>query len=438
MEQEKAKELILAGHNAFITGSAGTGKTYTLNQIIKELKRQGKRVATTASTGIASTHLNGTTIHSWAGIGIKEPKQLTTDELFKLKNNFFTKSRIKNADVLIIDEISMLHDYRLDMVDEVCRFVRGNADEPFGGLQIIACGDFFQLPPVTKGGKGNKHYCFNAISWERANLKICYLKKIYRQEKDLVFIDILNNIRSNSLNQNHLDILSNLSGSSMNGEAINLFCKNISVDALNNAELAKIDSDRHTYQMMSDGIDFKIANLKKNCLAPEVLTLKEGAHVMFLVNDFNRKIVNGTMGEVVDFTDHTVYDKDGNEVASYEGLPVVKIFKTQKKEIAIPHKWENEEWDESTGKNVVKASITQLPLKLAWSVTIHKSQGATFDYVDLDLTDVFEQNMGYVALSRATSLEGIRLKGYNELAFSIDENVIQKDAEFQMESERNE
>ena len=435
MKQETVIKLAMNRENIFLTGSAGTGKTYTLNKIIKKLKYFGRIVAVTASTGISATHLNGTTIHSWAGIGIKD--KLTIDDLYKLRHNNYTRRRITSAQVLIIDEISMLHDFRLDLIDEVCRFVREKPDDPFGGLQVILCGDFYQLPPVNKDPKtGNKNYCFNANNW-RNNFKTCYLTKIYRQEKDLEFIDILNNIRTNSVTDNQKKTLDSLA-ENQNENAINLFCKNVNVDILNSTELSKIQKNHHICTMSSRGDpQFLIDNLMKNCLAPKTLILKIGAHVMFLTNDFNRDIVNGTMGEVVDFRDHTAYDKNNNVVGEYKDLPIVKIFKTGKEEIAIPHTWEHTEYDESKGRDVVKASITQVPLRLAFALTIHKSQGATFDYINLDLGDTFGHNMGYVALSRATSLSGIQLKKYNEMSLYVDPEIIEKDKEFQSESEKN-
>jgi ATP-dependent exoDNAse (exonuclease V) alpha subunit len=422
MNQKKAIQLAIAGHNIFLTGNAGTGKTYTLNNIIQELRNRGKIVAVTASTGIASTHINGCTIHSWAGIGIKE--KLTEEDLWKLRNNKFSYNRISIPDVLIIDEISMLHDYRFDMVNDVCTFVRGGYKKAFGGLQVIVVGDFFQLPPVNKNSD-KKNYCFNAESWGQAKFKTCYLQKIYRQS-DPVFIDILNNIRGNTANGKHHHELDALASNTKNRDlAVNLFCKNVNVDILNSSELVKLKTKSVISNMESDGLDFKVAMLKKNCLATETLILKEGAKVMVLVNDFIRGIVNGTLGEVV--------DTSGID----DGVIKIKVYRTEKVLDITRHKWKLEEYSEREGKDVEVASITQFPLKLAWALTIHKSQGATFDYINLDLRDTFADGMGYVALSRATSLDGIYLEGYNKNALCVDETVIQKDEKFLSESMEN-
>jgi len=426
MNQEKAIELALQGNNIFLTGNAGTGKTYTLNKIIETLQDQGKIVAVTASTGIASTHLNGSTIHSWAGIGIKD--KLSSDDLFKLKNNRFSRKKFENTDVLIIDEISMLHDFRLDLVEEVCRFVK-NIKKLWGGLQIIISGDFFQLPPVNQNNH-QKNYCFNAAVWKDSKFKVCYLDKIYRQD-DQIFIDILNNIRKNSVTSQQKEILNDLSSNTEYYEyGINLYPTNNNVDIENAMQLAKIKEPVHISKMTSEGLDWKVKQLKKNCLALETLILKKHSKVIIIVNDTGkdviwRQYVNGTLGEII-------------EIKEDEGIISVQIFKTGKIINLQRHTWELKEYNENMGKDVVIASITQFPLKLAWALTIHKSQGATFDFVNLDLTNTFVENMGYVALSRITSLEGLYLKGYNDISLHIDDTIIYKDKEFQEQSRNNE
>jgi ATP-dependent DNA helicase PIF1 len=424
MEQEKAIQLALEGHNIFLTGNAGTGKTYTLNIIIEKLRRSGKIVAVTASTGIASTHINGNTIHSWAGIGIKT--KLEDEDLWKLRNNKFSNERICVPDVLVIDEISMLHDFRFDMVNQVCSFVRGRK-VPFGGLQIIVVGDFFQLPPVNRN---EKNYCFNSFSWKSANFKTCYLQKIYRQESDSIFIDLLNSIRKNAITEEHKNILDSLSSNTRNiKKAVNLFCKNINVDILNSVELVKLKTPSYISKMQTRSLpncEWGITKLKENCLAMETLILKEGAKVMVIMNDFKRGIVNGTLAEVVDLE------------GAADGVIKIRTLKHDKIVDITLNTWKLEEYSERHGKDVEIAAVTQFPLKLAWALTIHKSQGATFDYVNLDLRDTFVENMGYVALSRITSLEGLYLEGYNNVALHIDENIIEKDQEFLKDSQENE
>lgn len=354
MTQEKAIELALKGHNIFLTGKAGTGKSYTLNKIVEALKKKGRNVAITASTGIAATHIGGNTIHSWAGIGIKD--QLEAEDLFKLKNNKFSNERISQAEVLIIDEISMLHDYRLDMVDEVLRFIK-NSHSPFGGIQILLVGDFYQLPPVEKNGKNN--YTFNAKVWDAAEFKVCYLEKIYRQENDVEFMNILNSIRDNSITPEQKEILNKLKDNTRYKEqAINLYSKNIDVEKENNFKLDSIEGEKHTFSAEIYGEPFHVQRILKNWLGREFLHLKIGAKVMFIVNDHREGYYNGTMGTVIDFHEES-------------GYPIVKLFKSGRKITVQKNEWSIKEEDES-GKEIKLASVLQFPLRLAYAITIHK------------------------------------------------------------------
>ena len=201
MDQKLALEIMLSGESVLLTGSAGSGKTYILNQFIKSSRAEGKNVSVTATTGLAATHLNGNTIHSWAGIGINN----------SLHKNFFDnllkgrRDTIKNTDVLIIDEISMLHDYRLDMIEMVTRTVREN-DKPFGGIQLILCGDFFQLPPVSRSDEPDSSFVVNSQSFKELDPVICYLDEQHRQD-DVEFLDILNAIRSGDVRKRHAGLL---------------------------------------------------------------------------------------------------------------------------------------------------------------------------------------------------------------------------------------
>ena len=190
MMQNEALGILHAGQSVLLTGAAGTGKTYTLNQFVRYARAHGKTVAMTATTGLAATHLNGTTIHAWAGIGVH-------DELPKEFGNKLSKQRrdiISKTDVLVIDEISMLHDYRLDMVDAVCRLVREN-DKPFGGIQVIMSGDFFQLPPINRGDSRAGGFVVNSTAWQELQPVICYLEEQHRQD-DEQLVEILNALRA--------------------------------------------------------------------------------------------------------------------------------------------------------------------------------------------------------------------------------------------------
>ena len=178
MQQEKALAILKSGKNAFLTGSAGTGKTYVLNQYIDYLKERKVKVAVTASTGIAATHMNGMTIHSWAGIGVKE--FITQGNLTSMKSKKYLKDHLEKVKVLIIDEISMLHKNQINAVDVVLRYFKNN-EEAFGGIQVVLCGDFFQLPPIGHQGETSKEkFAFMSEAWVKSNLAVCYLTEQYR------------------------------------------------------------------------------------------------------------------------------------------------------------------------------------------------------------------------------------------------------------------
>jgi len=179
MHQEKALAILKSGKNVFLTGSAGTGKTYVLNQYIEYLKERKVVVAVTASTGIAATHMNGMTIHSWAGIGVKE--FITQGNLVSMKSKKYLKDHLEKVKVLIIDEISMLHKNQLNAVDVVLRFFKDN-EEAFGGIQVVVCGDFFQLPPIGRQGETSRDkFAFMSEAWVKSSFNLCYLTEQYRQ-----------------------------------------------------------------------------------------------------------------------------------------------------------------------------------------------------------------------------------------------------------------
>ena len=416
MTQEQALKIMKTGVNVYLTGSAGSGKTYLLNEYIKYLKKHNVAVAITASTGIAATHMNGMTIHGWAGIGIRET--LTQYDLEMLEDKKYLWNRFFSARVLIIDEISMLHAYRLDMVDAVCRkFKRKNI--PFGGLQVILAGDLFQLPPVNKNGELNsKEMIIYSTSWKEMKIAICYLTEQHRQD-DAPFLNILNAIRDNKINEKHREILSSRLDVSL-GKNINptkLYTHNKNVDMENSERLNMVNGEIRKYEMTSCGSDVLVEILKKGCLAHQELCLKVGAEVMFIKNNFEEGYVNGTRGLVIDFTN--------------EEMPIVKI-QNGRNIIASMESWAIEE----NGK--VKASINQIPLRLAWAITIHKSQGMSLDNAEIDLGNTFGFGMGYVALSRVRTLSGIRLVGFNPKALLVDPEVLIFDKNLRAQSTENE
>lgn len=417
MTQAQALAIMKTGVNVYLTGSAGSGKTYLLNQYISYLNDYNIPVAVTASTGIAATHMNGMTIHGWAGIGIKD--EISEYDLEQLEDKQYLWKRFDKARVLIIDEVSMLHAHRLDIVERVCRKFKRN-DKPFGGLQIILSGDFFQLPPINHSNEPDlKNMIIYSEAWKLMNPAVCYLTEQHRQEDETLTF-ILNAIRNNSINTIHYQQLE----SRINAELPNkihptkLYTHNANVDIENNTELATIVNDEKVFRMTSTGPEPLVEILKKSCLASEELHLKIGAEIMCIKNNFEKGYVNGSQGKVIAFLDS-------------DNTPVVKLYNG--KTIYISQdKWEIEE----NGK--VKASINQLPLRLAWAITIHKSQGMSLDNAEIDLSHTFAYGMGYVALSRVRTLTGIRLIGFNPNALRVDPKVIKFDQELQKESAKNE
>lgn len=412
MTQKEALDILKMGHNVFLTGPAGSGKTHVLNSYINYLKKHGVDVAVTASTGIAATHLGGQTIHSWSGLGVRD--QITDRDIEDLMQRSYLYKRFERTKVLIIDEISMLHHYRLDLIEWICRQFK-RSEKPFGGMQIILCGDFFQLPPVTRGEVLESEFAWKADSWQNSNLKVCYLSEQHRQ-KDDKYLKILNEIRENRVKKDTLDFLYGLIGKDVNFsiEPTKLFTHNVDVDVINHKYLDLIDHPTKKFEMISRGSDFLSDTLKKSCLSPEVLSLKIGAKVMFTKNHPEGNYVNGTLGLICDFNSF--------------GDPVVRTSKGEKI-VVSQTTWQIEE----EGK--IKAEIVQYPLRLAWAITVHKSQGMSLDAMEVDLSKSFVKGMGYVALSRVRSLAGMKLLGINEIAISVDDEVLDWDMKFREESE---
>ncbi|MCB0735054.1 MAG: AAA family ATPase [Flavobacteriales bacterium] len=414
MKQEKALAILKSGRNVFLTGSAGTGKTYVLNQYIQFLQERNIPVAITASTGIAATHMNGQTIHSWSGMGVKDV--LTASVMRNLLEKKYLRKNIDTAKVLIIDEISMLHRKQLDMVDEILQMFRENPTA-FGGIQLVLSGDFFQLPPVTKDEETNREkFAFMAKAWVDAQLHVCYLTEQYRQTDDDLN-DLLNEIRAGSVSTEKLRILDDAVYNRFKFDPTRLYSHNFDVDRLNDQELQTIAGEPIEYTAKTKGQEPLIELLRKSVLAPDVLYLKEGAQVMFVRNNYDKQVMNGTLGTVVGFTEE-------------EDYPIVKTVNGRTVTA------EPEIWDMTDERGKTLASYAQIPLRLAWAITVHKSQGMTLDAAEIDLTKTFEKGQGYVALSRLKSVSGLRLLGYNELALEVDELALKADIRFQQLSKQ--
>lgn len=409
MRQSKALAVLKSGKNVFLTGSAGAGKTYVLNQFIQYLKEAKIPVAVTASTGIAATHMNGMTIHSWSGIGVKDV--LTPKDLGFLKQKKFIRDKIEKTQVLIIDEISMLHKQQLEMVNTVLKFFKKNS-LPFGGIQVVFCGDFFQLPPVGKSGEENKDkFAFMSQAWLEAGLTVCYINEQHRQADNSLNL-ILNEIRDGKSSQSTMDTLTSALKNNANFEDVStkLYTHNLDVDRINLNYLSQLNGASKTFKAVKKGPDKLLEILVKSVLTDQELELKEGTRVMFIKNNYDKGYMNGTIGEVVDFSE--------------DGFPNVKI-KNGKIIEAEPEDWSI---DDETGK--VLATFSQVPLRLAWAITVHKSQGMTLESAEVDLSKTFEKGQGYVALSRLKDLENLYLKGFNMMSLQIDSLVLRADQRF--------
>lgn len=396
----------------FLTGPAGSGKTYVLNQLIKLKKHEGKHVSVTATTGLAASHLGGSTIHSWSGIGVR-------DEIGAHFVDGLSKSRreiIEKTDVLIIDEISMMHDFRLDMIDNIARLVRRKPDVPFGGIQLIMSGDFFQLPPVNRVGSLEGSFVVFSKAWAELDPVICYLEEQHRQENDDALSDILDAMRARDIRRSHAETLLNRVDVTPPKDSIytELHTVNVDVDSQNQAKLELLPGDEMIYSQTTTGSDNYVESLQRSVLAPAELRLKRGALVMAVKNSLERRYANGSLGTVVDFDPATDY-------------PIVE-FLSGKEVTMQPDTWELRDGDKK------RASITQIPLRLAWAITIHKSQGMTLDAALIDLRKAFVAGMGYVALSRVRSLDTLYLKGINQRALQISETAYDIDDQLRTKS----
>lgn len=423
MTQAEALTILKSGANVFLTGEPGSGKTHTINEYVQWLRSCGIEPAITASTGIAATHIGGYTIHSWSGIGIR--RDLTAYDIDRIGQNRNIVRRVGNAQILIIDEVSMLSARTLSMVDAVCREIRRNR-QPFGGLQVILVGDFFQLPPINKRENENseeqesfvqevkrEQFAFGSPVWDNLNPLVCYLSEQHRQE-DAVFLEFLSAVRRATVAESHRQLLRTRYSPKPKEGITQLYSHNADVDEINDAELAKLPGTAKTFGMESRGPEKLVASLKRGCLSPEILSLKIGARVMFTKNDVTtHRYVNGTLGAVTGFAE--------------TGYPIVKtnagrtIFA------------ETDEWHIEDGGRVL-ARIIQVPLRLAWAMTVHKSQGMSLDAAHMDLSDTFEYGQGYVALSRVRTLTGLSLAGLNTRALEVHPEILAKDAGFREQS----
>lgn len=445
MTQDEALTILKTGANVFLTGEPGSGKTHTVNQYVAYLRSCGIEPAVTASTGIAATHIGGQTLHSWCGIGVH--RRLTEYDLDSIAGNRKVVSRVLRAKVLIIDEVSMLSGETLFMADAVCREVK-RSKEPFGGLQVVFVGDFFQLPPVCRDEHGTGRpvterdddnqtklfsreqsnfagFAFASSAWQKASPLICYLSEQHRQE-DPIFLEFLKAVRKGAVVERHKALLRARYSKSGGKGITQLYSRNANVDHLNTAELRKLPGQPKVFVMTGTGPDHLVTALKRGCLSPETLSLKIGARVIFTKNDVASRFVNGTIGTVTEFSKHT-------------GMPVIKTDSGLSAVTSVAQAGrvihvEPADWNMQDSGRVL-ATITQIPLRLAWALTVHKSQGMSLSSAHMDLSDAFEYGQGYVAISRVRTLQGLSLSGLNTRALEVHPLILAKDEYFRENSD---
>lgn len=410
------------GRNLFLTGPAGTGKSYAAGLLFKFLDEMQIFYGKTATTGVAALNIGGTTIHSWSGMGLADDNGM--ELLDKVASNSKAVNRIKHCKVLVIDEVSMAKSELMDKLDIVCQFVRDN-ERPFGGIQVVFVGDFLQLPPVfTKFEK--EAFAFDSQAWREARVKTIHLTEIVRQHDEPHFAKFLNEVRLGT--SNNYDVLDDCIGRVFPDDGIRpvrLFCKNLDVDAYNKMELDKLPGKSQNYYATDEGSDVWRQFFDKNSQAPSRLELKVGAQVILLKNlDTANGLVNGSVGVV-----HKLYESSV-EVQFINGIFPIEV-----------HEWEVKQNELDIVTNMMKkvsvAKRKQIPLRLAWALTIHKGQGSTLDRAEINVSEAFAAGQVYVALSRVRNLKSLRINAFNPARIMVNKKCLEfyKKAE-EMEEEK--
>lgn len=451
VEQREVIELIKQGKSVFFTGSAGTGKSVLLREAIKELRQKyqnSEKIGITASTGLAACNIGGITLHSFAGVGLG--KEGVIDLVKKVKKAKKNMLRWQKTKVLIIDEISMVDAEFYDKLEAVARKLRAN-EKPWGGIQIVATGDFFQLPPVPDRGKVSR-FSFEAEKWKELDHTI-QLTTVFRQ-KDEGFVMMLNQMRTGQLTTRTIDAFKSLTRTPQYADGMDpteLFPTREEVDRANATRMRAIPGSSQTFFAEDSGQftgEFR-EKLLSNCMAPKALELKKGAQVM-LIKNRDETLVNGSLGVVIGFMNERLYtfaldEEDGTldetmlrdspwtdeELAACEKSPsgkrkMIKLMNMQQNNVSakvwpvvrfkvpggrtdIHQLMLPESWKFETPSGEIQACRKQVPLILAYAISIHKAQGQTIERVKVDLGRVFEKGQAYVALSRAVSQEGLQV-----------------------------
>jgi ATP-dependent DNA helicase PIF1 len=428
-EQQLAFNKYVEGNNIFITGPGGTGKSELIKKINNHAYSHFKDIHVTALTGCAAVLLNckAKTLHSWAGIGLGNG---SIDQLItKIKKNKFAKSLWKCTDILVVDEVSMLSLKLFNTLNEIGKAVRGN-QKPFGGIQLIFSGDFFQLPPVgDRDELDTQRFCFESDDWNSVFHRDCQIQlvKIFRQT-DEIYSSILNQIREGRIKRKSNDLLLQYVGRTLNEnlvvEPTKLFPTRNKVENINNTKMNTLtgETKEFTIKYLKDlemtkmerinrcefsekEIETELEFLAGNLICDKELKLKIGSQVMCIVNiqtDIGLEVCNGSQGIVTEFCEITK-------------CPIVK-FNNGIKRIMTRHVWSSDK--------IPGIGVSQVPLILAWALTIHKSQGATMDAAEIDVgSGIFECGQTYVALSRVKSLEGLYLTSFDASKIRINKKV---------------
>ncbi len=388
------ESLLNSARNVFLTGGPGTGKSFLIRRFFNE---SPVAIDILASTGAAAIVIGGRTFHSFFGLGIMQGPVAAILE--KAASNARVKKRIKKCDCIVIDEVSMIPADALDCAEQVARIVRKN-NAPWGGIRVVAVGDFAQLPPISRGQE--KRWCFDSPAWQRSDFQICVLKDQVRT-KDSSFLEVLNKIRIGKLDLEVKDFLDSLviSDEEVEDGVPRLFPRREQTEKYNLICLKRLTSDSQSFPTEYLGAEPYLTQIKKDAPIPEVLELKKGALVMFRINDPKQRFVNGTVGKVVDFSEESLaVEVDGEQIeVTTFGFSI-----------------HNAEGDEV-------AHAMNFPVNLAYASTIHKIQGATLDRAHVDLRSLWEPGQAYVALSRVRTKQGLTLSGWTPSSIFADPAV---------------
>lgn len=396
-EQEHALELLRSGENVFLTGGAGSGKSYLIRHFMQEL--DPKQTPILASTGAAAVLLGGRTFHSFFGLGILEGGPDATYERASKDRRLMT--RLKNAEGVVIDEISMIPGAALMIAEALTQKAR-ESKLPWGGMRVICVGDFAQLPPVTRTGQ--RDWAFRNEVWERSGFQVCQLSHNQRVQDDS-FLDVLSDVRYGQITPRVFDFLSEkVRPHDEEDPGTRLFGRRDMSESFNMKKLSEIKEIEVVIDSIYLGAEKFIETLMKMAPVPQKLNLKIGCRVIFLQNDPQKRWINGTRGMVTKIE-----------------IDKITVKKDQGREVVV----EKTTFSLQDAEGNVNATVIQFPLNLAYATTIHKSQGATLDELWCDLRSLWEPGQAYVALSRLRSAEGLKLVGWNPRSIIVDAKVLE-------------